>query len=92
MTIFSTIKSWLIATVTIIVAALLVMLKLKSKQLDDAKENIKTEKGNVKALKETINKVEAAAELQEKYNEIDENIIKSKPSDINDRLHSFYRD
>lgn len=89
---FSTLKGYLIAAAGVVVALFLAVFSYRGKKIESLKQDVETERDNVKEAEAAIEKVKKVQEMQDRYDEINANIHSSSSDDNRKRLSKFYRD
>ena len=85
-------RAYLYAAGAAIVLSALGVLKYLSSKVKRLEKDVVTANKNTEEAEEQIKKTIAEIQLKDEMNEIDKKIIKSKPSDVRDRLSAFNRD
>jgi hypothetical protein len=87
----SQLKLYALGALAIFVSVFGAMFAYRGKKIEALKEDVKAEKANVKQAEMVIERQHQVNVIQEKYHEIDVNIVKSSNTDKRDRLRKFNR-
>lgn len=85
-------RAYLYAIGAAIALSVLGLLKYLGSKVKRLEKDVDTANKNTEAAEEQIKKTITEIQLKDKMNEIDKEIIKSKPSDVHNRLSAFNRD
>ena len=88
----SQLKLYALGALAIFVSIFGAMFAYRGKKIEALKEDVKTEKANIKSVEAVIEKQQKVNAIQEQYHAIDTNIIKSSATSKRDRLSKVNRD